>query len=92
MSPTGKALFQQAAALPENERLALVERIMETLPPAADDLTDEEWEAELERRRAEFDRGDAEPVSWEQLKKELLAELDDHDLPSSGEDRSSPRI
>lgn len=44
------SILNAALALPEKERLWLVERIMETLPPDSDDRTDEEFAAELQRR------------------------------------------
>jgi putative addiction module component (TIGR02574 family) len=56
MTPQTEAVLQAALALPETERLLLVERLMETLPPECDEVTEEEFIAELDRRRAEMER------------------------------------
>lgn len=54
MTTQSQAILDAALALPEAERLQLVDRLLETLPAEQDDLTDDEWYAELERRHAEF--------------------------------------
>jgi putative addiction module component (TIGR02574 family) len=46
----------------------LVERLLETLPPEAAEVTDDELFAELERRSADFDRGCAEAIPWSELR------------------------
>ena len=62
VSQNTNALFEAAMDLPDDERLSLVSRIMDTLPP--DDLTcsvdDEDLLAELNRRSS--DPQDA--VAW----------------------------
>ncbi len=54
--------------LPEAERLTLVSRLMESLPPEGTtiSLDDPELLAELDRRFAETDEG----IPWSQLKAE----------------------
>jgi len=71
MAPETESLLATATALSENERLALVERLLDTLPPEACDLADEEWEAELDRRFDEFQRDPSVAVPWEQIEKSL---------------------
>lgn len=65
-----QAIFNAALALPEADRAVLAERLLESLSPEPDELSDEEWLAELERRSADFERGTAEAVPWSELKKE----------------------
>ena len=68
MTSQTQTVFDAAMALPEAERLLLVERLMETLPPDQDDRTDEEMAAELDRRWAEFQKDPSTAVSWDQVK------------------------
>ena len=53
MTTQNQAIFDAALALPESERTLLVERLLESLSPEPDEVTDDEFFAELERRRAE---------------------------------------
>ena len=68
MKPETQALFDAALALPEVERVLLVERLLESLPPETDGLSDEELLAELERRRAEVEQGVAKPIPWSEFR------------------------
>jgi putative addiction module component (TIGR02574 family) len=62
MTPETQALIDAALALPEAERVLLVERLLESLSPETDELGDEELLAELERRRAEVEQGAVKPI------------------------------
>lgn len=70
MTTTTQTVFEAAMALPEPERLLLVERLLDELSPEADDLNDDELAIELDRRRKEFELGTAEPVPWSRLRTE----------------------
>ena len=70
MTPETQALFDAALALPEAERILLVERLLESLPPETDELSDEELLAELERRRAEVEQGGVKPIPWSDFRLE----------------------
>lgn len=70
MNPQTQVLFEAALALPDAERALLVERLLETLSAASDDLTDEELFAELERRRAEVEQGLVKPIPWSEVRLE----------------------
>jgi len=63
-------LFEAALALPENDRIQLVERLLETIGPETDGLDEESFVAELCRRSVEIDQGQAELVPWSELKNE----------------------
>jgi len=65
MSPVAETIFQTAAALPEPERVLLVERLMETLPKGADHVSErtDEWMNEVEAAAAESDAEDDERLT-----------------------------
>jgi putative addiction module component (TIGR02574 family) len=66
-----QTLIEQALALPEHERMRLVERLLESLPPDDDLLDEEAFSAELRRRSDEFDKDPSIGIPWEQLRDEL---------------------
>lgn len=69
MESSSENIFQAAMKLPEDERLVLVSRLLETMPedPPGLSLDDPDLVAELRRRS-----GDVEgAVPWEQLRDEL---------------------
>jgi putative addiction module component (TIGR02574 family) len=70
MTTQTQAILDAALALPEAERFALVEQLLEVLSPDLNDLSDDELLAELERRRAEVRAGTAKGVPWSELKKQ----------------------
>ncbi len=63
-----QAVLDGAMQLPEADRLTLVARLMQNLPPSDSGLSldDPALDAELDRRFAESDEG----VAWSQLKAE----------------------
>jgi putative addiction module component (TIGR02574 family) len=70
MTPQTQAILDAALALPEAERALLVDRLLESLPPEVDEMTDDEFFAELERRRAEVEQGTVKPIPWSELRLE----------------------
>ena len=70
MTSPNQAVFDAALALPETERVILVERLLESLSPEADELTDKEFFTELERRRAEVEQGLVRPIPWSEVRLE----------------------
>ena len=63
-----QAVFEAALALPESERALLVERLLESLTPEPDVLTDDELLGELERRRTEVEQGLVKPIPWSEVR------------------------
>lgn len=64
-------LLAEVLALPEAERADFAERLLESLdPPPADidQLTDEEFAAELERRAEELRRDPSAGIPWERVR------------------------
>ena len=64
MTSEPQAIFDAALALPEADRALLAERLLESLSPEGDEPTDEEFAAELDRRRAEVEQGIVKPIPW----------------------------
>ncbi len=69
MQINSEAIFEAALKLPENERLVLVNRLLETVPdePAGLSIDDPDLAEELKRRCADLEGA----VPWEQLRDEL---------------------
>lgn len=60
MTLTAEQITAAALALPHEDRVDLLARLMESVDPppgSEDDVTDEEWEAEIKRRIDDFDSG-----------------------------------
>lgn len=71
MSERSEALLEQALKLPVNERAALAEQLIQTLEPGADHEVEAAWQAEVQRRLSEVERGVAEMIPWEDVQKRL---------------------
>ncbi|HEY5311445.1 MAG TPA: hypothetical protein VIK18_02960 [Pirellulales bacterium] len=69
MQSDSKTIFEAALKLPENERLILVSRLLESMPeePAGLSLDDPELLNELRRRSADTQGA----VPWSQVRAEL---------------------
>ncbi len=70
MTMQTQAIFDTALALSETDRFLLVERLLETFPEVDDELTDGELIAELDRRRAEWERDPTIGIPWSELSQE----------------------
>lgn len=73
MNPSDSKLFDDALALPVDERMRLVDTLLESLNPGSDDLIDAAWYDEVERRLAALDRGEATLVNGEEVFERLRA-------------------
>ena len=71
MDVRNQAVIDAALALPEAERVLLTHQLLDTLSEAEEEVPDEEFLAELDRRRAEVAAGTADPVPWSKLREEL---------------------
>ncbi len=68
MNPS--TVFEAALARPENDRIQLVERLLESRGPETDGVDEANLAAELRRRSDEIAQGKAELVRWSELKNE----------------------
>jgi putative addiction module component (TIGR02574 family) len=60
----------EALALPERERVMLVARLLDTLPPAGSDISD----AEVDRREQELASGQVAPIPHAEFVRRVQAE------------------
>jgi putative addiction module component (TIGR02574 family) len=68
MNESFNNVFQAALALPETDRVQLVDALIETLEPDDAAPLDDAWLAEIERRSREFDEGKVQAIPWEVVK------------------------
>jgi putative addiction module component (TIGR02574 family) len=62
-------LMSAALALPDGDRLELVEAIIASLQPQDRPPFDESWREVILRRSAELDSGQVAPVPWSDVKR-----------------------
>jgi putative addiction module component (TIGR02574 family) len=75
MSSVGHKILQDILALPENERAEIAARLIESLDKGADAGVDEAWAAEIERRCAALDAGEAVTSDWEEVRRRIETQL-----------------
>lgn len=63
-------VFEAALALPEGERVELVEALIASLQPADRPPFDESWREVIRRRSNELRSGLVTPVPWEEVKRQ----------------------
>lgn len=82
MSQTVADILSAALTLPEPDRAELAELITASLTSPSGSMHPA-WAAELRRRAAEVDSGRVQPVAWEEVRRQVLADLD-ADGPTDG--------
>jgi putative addiction module component (TIGR02574 family) len=75
MTQQTRDLLQKALALPEEERMALVRVLIESLDEAAELDAERAWDQEISRRISDLDSGTARTVSWEEVQQRIAARL-----------------
>ena len=71
-----ETILQAALALPEMQRVLLIDELVESLPAETGPYSDEEMLAELERRYAEFEKDPSSAIPWEEVKRQLESNED----------------
>jgi putative addiction module component (TIGR02574 family) len=66
--PDYDSLLADAAQLPVDARIQLIDALWNTLPDDALPPLSDEWLAEINRRSAEYDAGLVQPIPWEQVR------------------------
>ena len=64
--PTAKQIFDQASQLPPEERMFLVDQILDTLDER-DSLLDAQWAQEAESRLAAYRRGEFQAITLSEV-------------------------
>jgi putative addiction module component (TIGR02574 family) len=67
-----QSVFTAANQLPIPERFQLMEELCESMPADSMPPLSDEWLAEIKRRSDEFDAGNAQTVSWEEVRTAAL--------------------
>lgn len=70
MTAEAKKIFEEALALPEQERRILIDALSDTFEHDVAHLSPE-WKMEIEGRIAELESGDVEAIPWEQVEAEV---------------------
>lgn len=76
MSPDISDLLKRALALPLDERAALANTLLDSLEATNESVAqsvEEAWDQEVARRIEDLKAGKAVTVPWEQLRRELMA-------------------
>ena len=68
MTRPAKEIVNAAIKLAESDRLQIVEELLASLEPAAEDDVDAAWAAEIDRRSREIKEGTVRPIPWEEVK------------------------
>ena len=84
MIPTLDALYQAALALPEDQRAALADRLLESLSMDVPSHLHPAWREEVRRRAAQIDAGEVQPVPWEEVKRQAWEALDQEGASPNG--------
>jgi putative addiction module component (TIGR02574 family) len=79
MSNDAETIYHAAMQLPEQQRAHLAGLLINSLETEPDSAWEVAWSAEIERRVAEFDRGEAVTISWADLRRKLWEGLDESD-------------
>jgi len=70
-----KKIFEQALALPEPERAALIDALADSLQAVDEDLSPE-WEAEIARRIDAVERGESTLIPGDEVEARIRRTLD----------------
>jgi len=73
--PTARTLVAQALRLSESERVRVAAELLESVEGPADDVSDDEWLAEINRRADGVRLGESVSEPWSLVRDQLLAEL-----------------
>lgn len=71
MTSTAQKLLQEALELPEDDRVEILARLLESLDGPTDPGWDSKWLAELDRRTASAGGS----MDWSEVRDDLIAEL-----------------
>jgi putative addiction module component (TIGR02574 family) len=75
MSSKSDSVRDEALRLTEAERARLAAELLASLDGEPEDGVEAAWAAEVEKRKAQVERGEARLVPWDQVKAEVKAAL-----------------
>jgi putative addiction module component (TIGR02574 family) len=68
MAKLAENIIKAAVKLPQKDRVRVVERLLNTLEPEAEQDVDAAWAAEIERRSREIKEGTVRLLPWKEVK------------------------
>lgn len=74
MTAGAKKVLEEALSLPDEERMELVAALSDSFEPPPTELSPE-WKAEIEDRIGQIERGEVEPIAWDQAEAKIRATL-----------------
>lgn len=74
VTAAAKKILEDALALTDDERMELMAALSDSFEPEPTQLSPE-WKAEIEGRIGQLERGEVEPVEWEQVEAKIRATL-----------------
>lgn len=75
MTSTTKRLLSEALDLPQVERVELTSKLLESLDEDTDTEIEAAWIAEIERRCAALDAGEAVSSDWSEVRQRIENEI-----------------
>lgn len=75
MSKSLTEIFRDASELSEQDRATLAGFLIESLETEADPDVEAAWSAEIARRVAQLDSGDAKTIPWDEVRQRLRDRL-----------------
>ena len=73
MTSTAAKILEEALSLNEDERRALAERLIKSVPRESADAIAKAWDAEIFDRLEDAERGEVETRDWDVVRRELRA-------------------
>lgn len=73
MVAAAQRILEEALRLPEADQLEIASRLLASATPDLNPVPDDEWVAELRRRKEEYLAHPETGISWEKLKAESQA-------------------
>lgn len=74
MPKSRQDVLADALALDVHDRADLAAALIESIDPEMDDDVEAAWEAEIERRVAELERGEVKSIPWEEVRRKLTTD------------------
>jgi putative addiction module component (TIGR02574 family) len=66
-----EVILEKAMNMPPQQRALIARRLIDSLEAKADKNIEAAWQQEIQKRMAAADRGEAEFISWEDVKYSL---------------------
>jgi putative addiction module component (TIGR02574 family) len=67
MNPEAERIFQAATQLNAEDRMDLIEALLDITPQEEPPILHESWRAEIARRAAEIDSGKVQGIPWSEV-------------------------